>query len=94
MKRKESSDKAKRTRTLAIKVPTARTVQLAADFTQWQERPIDLHKENDGVWSTTVELEPGEHQYRFLVDGQWSDDPAAKQTVPNPFGGLNAVLRV
>lgn len=24
----------------------------------------------------------------------WLDDPAAKETVPNPFGGINAALEV
>jgi len=29
-----------------------------------------------------------------VVDGQWIDDPAAKESVANPFGGFNAVLIV
>jgi len=27
--------------------------------------------------ATTVELKPGTHHYRFLVDGEWRDDPNA-----------------
>jgi hypothetical protein len=38
-----------------------------------------------------VALPPGNHQYRFRVDGEWRDDPAAAVRVPNPFGGENAV---
>jgi len=51
------------------------SVQLVGDFTQWQERPIKLQKGADGVWRATVKLEPGTHHYRFLVDGEWRDDP-------------------
>jgi hypothetical protein len=27
------------------------------------------------------------------VDGQWVAAPLAKETLPNPFGGMNAVLK-
>jgi hypothetical protein len=40
---------------------------------------------------TTVELEPGPHNYRFLVDGQWRDYPECTLQVPNPFGGQDSV---
>jgi hypothetical protein len=30
----------------------------------------------------------------FVVDGKWMPDPRARQTVPNPFGGRNSVLKV
>jgi 1,4-alpha-glucan branching enzyme len=74
--------------------PTAKRVQLVGDFTQWQQKPINLQKSADGVWRTTVEIEPGLHTYRFLVDGQWCDDPACIQHRPNPYGGQDAVRQV
>lgn len=94
MARKTNNDKNGKRQTFSITVPTAQSVQLVGDFTHWQERTINLHKERDGVWRTTVKLEPGQHHYRFLVDGQWRDDPSAEQTAANPFGGIDAVLRV
>ena len=94
MASKTNNDKNRKTQTFSISVPTAVSVQLVGDFTNWQDRPINLHKEGDGVWRATVKLEPGEHHYRFLVDGQWRDDPSAEQTAANPFGGIDAVLRV
>ena len=39
-------------------------------------------------------LPPGTYEYRLVVDGQWMPDPLAKETVPNPFGGRNSILRV
>lgn len=72
----------------------ARSVQLVGDFTNWQEHPIPLHKEAEGVWQAAVRLEPGTHYYRFLVDGQWRDDPECHLHVPNPFGTHNAVRQV
>jgi 1,4-alpha-glucan branching enzyme len=74
--------------------PAAATVQLAGDFTQWQERPINMQKDADGIWRVTVELSPGAHHYRFLVDGQWQDDPECALRAPNPYGSHNAICQV
>jgi 1,4-alpha-glucan branching enzyme len=48
----------------------------------------------NSLWRTTVELKPGEHHYRFLVDGQWQDDPECTLRVPNPYGSQDAVRQV
>lgn len=74
--------------------PAATSVQLVGDFTNWQERPIPLRRESNGVWRAAVQLQPGRHRYRFLVDGQWRDDPECPLYEPNPFGGQNAVRQV
>ena len=74
--------------------PTATSVQLVGDFTHWQKHPVHLHRQSSGLWQASVELEPGAHRYRFLVDGQWQDDPECATFVPNPFGGRDAVRQV
>ena len=78
----------------AIRAPAAMSVQLVGDFTQWQERPVTLQKEAGGVWRAQVELPAGTHHYRFIVDGQWQDDPDCTVRVPNPYGGQNMVRKV
>ena len=70
------------------------SVQLVGDFTSWAEHPISLHKNEDGIWTTSVELEPGEHRYRFLVDGQWRDDPECSLHMANPYGSEDAVCEI
>ena len=55
----------------SLLAPDALIVQLVGDFTQWQERPIDMQKDGNGIWRATVKLPPGEHHYRFLVDGEF-----------------------
>jgi 1,4-alpha-glucan branching enzyme len=84
----------RRPQTFAFSAPDAMSVQLVGDFTQWQERPINLQKGVDGVWRITVQLSPGTHHYRFLVDGQWRDDPDCVLRAPNPFGGENMMRQV
>ncbi|MGO8696350.1 MAG: glycogen-binding domain-containing protein [Limisphaerales bacterium] len=60
--------------------PTASTVCVAGTFT--------------GRWWKETALVPGTYEYCLVVDGQWMPDPLARETVPNPFGGRNSVLRV
>jgi len=70
------------------------SVQLVGDFTHWKGRPINLKKDKSGVWTTKVNLAPGTYHYRFLVDGEWRDDPECTIRVANSFGSENAVLQV
>jgi 1,4-alpha-glucan branching enzyme len=78
----------------AFTAPSAVSVQLVGDFTQWQERPINLQKGAGGVWRTTVELKPGTHHYRFIVDGEWQDDPECVLRAQNPYGSQDMLRQV
>ena len=77
--------------TFSFNAPGAMSVLLVGDFTHWQQSPIPLKKKKGGVWQTTVSLEPGSHHYRFLVDGEWRDDPECTVRLTNPFGTQNSV---
>jgi 1,4-alpha-glucan branching enzyme len=93
-KTKIKSSTAGRAQTFSFRAPDALNVQLVGDFTQWQERPVNLQKGADGLWQTVVSLPPGTHHYRFLVDGEWRDDPDCALRAPNPFGGENMTRQV
>lgn len=80
--------------TFAVTAPTAMSVLLAGDFTHWQEQAIPMKKLTGGVWKANVKLAPGTYHYRFIVDGQWRDDPDCTLRVTNPYGGENAVRQV
>ena len=74
--------------------PNAQSVFLTGSFTQWQEHPIPMKKNRTGVWKTSLHLQPGTYHYRFLVDGEWQDDPNCSLHVPNPFGSVDDVCIV
>jgi 1,4-alpha-glucan branching enzyme len=78
-------------REFVISAPDARSVCLAGDFTHWQQNPIPMKKARGGVWKASVNLQPGTYHYRFLVDGEWRDDPLCPLHEPNPFGTEDAV---
>ena len=72
--------------TFQLTAPSAKSVVLVGDFTHWHQGGIPMQVDRRGVWTATVALAPGAHRYRFIVDGEWRDDPECKSRVPNPFG--------
>jgi len=80
--------------TLRLRNPTARRVFVAGNFNDWRVDASPLQKAEKDEWTLDLTLTPGAYEYRFVVDGQWCDDPLAKERVKNPHGGWNAVLRV
>ena len=77
-----------------ITLPTAATVCVAGTFNDWQPEAKTLHPSGGGRWLKDTVLPPGTYEYCLVVDGCWMPDPAAPETVPNPFGGRNSVLKV
>ena len=74
--------------------PDAQEVCIAGSFNDWHSSVTPMIRLNNGKWAKELSLAPGRYEYRFVVDGQWVDDPTANDYVPNPFGGMNAVLIV
>ncbi len=73
-----------------LETPAMR-VQLAGSFTNWEPR-YDLRQSAPGIWTITVPLTEGVHDYAFVVDGrQWVPDPHAPQ-IGDGFGGTNSRL--
>lgn len=73
---------------------SAKSVLLAADFTEWEQFPIQMARAENGVWRVAVPLASGNYSYRFIVDGQWCDDPNCDYRIPNPFGTANDTRKV
>lgn len=74
--------------------PTAEMVCIAGTFNDWHPRATEMVALGDGRWAKELILPPGVHEYRIVVDGKWMADPCATETVPNPYGDMNSVLRV
>ena len=94
MKKARQGESGNSKQMFTFKAPGALSVMLAGDFTHWQENAIQMKKQAGGLWKATVDLGPGTYHYRFLVDGQWRDDPECTLRVPNPYGGDNSVREV
>lgn len=74
--------------------PIAATVSIAGTFNNWVADAMPMTSLGAGRWVKELALPPGTYEYLLVVDGKWITDPNAKQTAPNPFGGMNSVLTV
>ncbi|MBD3221801.1 AAA family ATPase [bacterium] len=74
--------------------PRAKDVRLTGSFNDWSRQGTPLYRREDGRWECVVPVQPGPHQYRFIVDGVWLPDPHNAHNVTNEFGGSNSLLQV
>ncbi len=79
---------------LALDQP-AEVVYLAGTFNEWQPRKHPMTPSEDKrTWTLTLQLPPGAHQYKFVVDGtDWRTDPNAT-TIDDGNGNFNSVVWV
>jgi chromosome partitioning protein len=78
-----------------LNAPSALNVYLTGEFTNWSREGIRMEKdEKTGFWKAVLHLEPGEYEYRFIVDGVWIKDPSNTDSVLNEFGQENSLLIV
>lgn len=74
--------------------PGAKEVSLVGSFNGWDAAALPMKKVGDSAWAIDLELKPGRHEYRFVVDGRWQEDPNAVTQAENPYGQKNSVLVV
>ena len=73
-------------------------VRIAGDFNGWVPdkgvRSVIEAEDGSRVWTKILHLPPGTYQYRYVVDGEWREDPSNTKTAPSPTGRVNSVLVV
>lgn len=85
---------ARRAVTFEFEDAPGKEVFLAGSFNNWQMTTRMKEKEQSGTYSCRLLLEPGEYQYKFVVNGEWRLDGQNGCFAPNGFGELNSVLKV
>jgi chromosome partitioning protein len=79
----------------SLEAPAAAEVVVTGEFTNWSRQGVRLQRDSrDGLWRATVDIDPGEYEYRFIVDGVWIRDPNNRDYVRNEFGQENSLLVV
>lgn len=94
MLEKVASGTDRRRVSIVVKAPGATDVRVTGDFTHWRKPGIRLNDDGNGHWRAVLPLDPGEYQYRLVIDGVWQDHEDATERVANPFGSENCVLKV
>lgn len=79
---------------------TVESVSLRGSMNSWGESAME--KGDDGTWSVVVDLEPGEYEYKFFINGEWPQDmetwldgfpvdETAESYMEDGHGGQNAI---
>ncbi len=71
----------------------AKEVILAGSFNKWNEHVFKMNKTDYG-WELTLQMKPDVYQYRFIVDGNWMEDPHNPSKTPNEYNEYNSVLDI
>ncbi|MEK8022956.1 MAG: alpha-amylase family glycosyl hydrolase, partial [Candidatus Hydrogenedentota bacterium] len=70
-------------------------VVAAGSFNGWsQDRTPLLDPDGDGTYEAFAMMDPGTHNYKFVVDGKWIADPSNPDKIDDGFQGFNSVIRV
>lgn len=77
-----------------IHAPGAKRVSLAGSFNNWNTNKLPAKKDSQGNWKINIDLKPGKYEYKFLVDGTWTNDPHCTYCIPNSFGSQNCVVEI
>jgi len=67
----------------------AKEAYVSGTFSNWEKIPMLVRTEED--FMTVLELPEGEHQFRYLVDGNWTTD-SDLPSVDNGLGSRNNVI--
>ncbi len=78
----------------SIAAPEAKEVHIAGEFNGWQLDSASRMEQNNGVWTRKVRLSPGQHRYRFVVDGRWVEDPTNPAKELNPYGEMDSLIKI
>ncbi len=86
---------AKKAVTFTVHAEKGKAVYLAGSFNEWSTTAKKMaYKAKDGIYAATVQLVPGDYQYKFVIDGTWCADPENANAVKNDQGTFNSVITV
>ena len=81
--------------TFRLKDLRANEIKLAGSFNGWGTQINKLERVSpDGTWAITLPLPKGRHQYKFIIDGRWTEDvrnEAKEEVQPGIFNSVICV---
>jgi hypothetical protein len=69
----------------------AKNVFVSGSFINWFEPGLQMNYSN-GKWTLPVHLHRGKQSYKFIVDGEWIQDPANPLYDTNQYGGKDSFI--
>ena len=79
----------------SLEASPGRSAAVAGSFNDWDPSVTPMRYDPaERVYKAVMVLEPGEYEYKFVVDGEWRIDEDNPCLAPNDLGTLNSVLKV
>jgi len=85
-----------RTKKVLFKYKSAgneKNVYLAGSFNSFNPKSIKMERKGE-YFEKEIDLNSGIYQYKFVVDGNWFQDPKNPNKSSDGFGGFNSVIEV
>lgn len=76
----------------AVQADGGKKVAVVGTFSDWL--PVQMRKQKDGSFVANIAVPPGNHEYKFIIDGEWVVDPDHGAWALNPYGTLNSLAIV
>ena len=70
-------------------------MRIAGDFNNWNPETLSFSDvPEEPRWRKEFSLKPGSYRYKYLLDGQWIEDPENDKTVDDSYGGINSMIDI
>jgi hypothetical protein len=66
-------------------------VFLSGSFNSWSTSKTPMQRCDSG-WVADLKLRPGKYSYKYILDGQWTEDPFNKLREKDTYNGNNSVV--
>jgi chromosome partitioning protein len=81
--------------TFTMEASAAKDIHVAGDFNDWKvndESRLSLGE--NGCWEKRIRLPHGRYRYKFIVDGEWTEDSKNQAREINAFGSFDSVMEI
>lgn len=80
--------------TFSLSAPQAKEVYVAGDFNNWKLDNTSRMEQAQGIWKKRMELSSGKYRYRFVIDGNWTEDANNPAREMNPYGSVDSLIEI
>lgn len=72
----------------------AKSVYIVGDFNNWNSYSHPMQKNLAGLWEVEIDIPPGRYAYRFIIDGNYKNDPLGRVAAYDRFNNEFTLLEV
>ncbi|MFH0856142.1 MAG: AAA family ATPase [Candidatus Omnitrophota bacterium] len=78
----------------SVVAPEAKEVYVTGEFNNWKLEASGRMLKNNGTWSKKLNLTSGKYRYRFVIDGNWTEDSSNPLKEKNPYGSIDSLIEI